>query len=169
MHDFEIGIITKAQGIRGEFRVLPTTDDISRFERLVGDAVKINSREYEVTAARLQKNIVVLKFDGIDDRNAAEKLIGAVICVPREKALPLGDNEFFIRDLLGLNAVEENGEKIGVIERVFHTGANDVYVVKTLDGGAFMIPAIKDIVKKIDLGSGEIFLRLPEGIRELTI
>jgi len=169
MDDFEIGIITKAQGIRGEFRVLPTTDDPARFELLVGGEIRIGGECYKLNNARLQKNIVILKLAEINDRNAAEKLIGANICIPKEKALPLDDDEFYIRDLIGLHAETENGEKIGVLTRVLHTGANDVYVIETPDGGSFMLPAIKDVVIKISVAEKKIILRLMEGLRELTL
>ena len=170
MNDFEIGIITKAQGIRGEFRVLPTTDDPSRFELLVGGEINVGGTLHKLTNARLQKNIVILKLDGIDDRNAAEKLIGTKISIPQEKSLPLEDDEFYIRDLVGLNAEDENGETLGKLIRVLHTGANDVYVIETPDGGgSFMVPAIKDVVVKVEPKAGKIVLRLQEGVRELKI
>jgi 16S rRNA processing protein RimM len=163
--NFQIGVITKAQGIRGEFRVLPTTDEPSRFELLVGGEIFIGNRAVKLQSARMQKNIVVLKIEGADDRNAAERLVGAVISIPEEKALPLSPDEFFIRDLIGLRAETESGEPLGEITRVLHTGANDVYVI----GEEFMIPAIKDVVIKIDLAAGRIILRLQEGLRELTL
>ena len=169
---FEIGIITKAQGIRGEFRVLPTTDDPSRFNLLVGDEIIIRDRASEkkikLQSARLQKNIVILKLEGIDTRNAAEELTGAIICVEDEKALPLGDDEFFIRDLIGLRVETEDGEHVGEISRVLSTGANDVYVVSGISEN-FMLPAVKDFVKKISLSDKKIIVRLTEGIRELKI
>ncbi|MCL1878559.1 MAG: ribosome maturation factor RimM [Defluviitaleaceae bacterium] len=167
---FEIGKITKAQGIRGEVRVFPTTDDPSRFDKLIGEDVKLkNANEVmsvlRISNARLQKNIVIIKFDGIDTRNAAEELIGAIICVDESQALPLGGDEFYVRDLIGLRAETEEGEFLGEISRVFPTGANDVYVVS--GETEFMVPAVKDFVKKVSLAEGKIILRLADGLREL--
>ncbi|MCL1844919.1 MAG: ribosome maturation factor RimM [Defluviitaleaceae bacterium] len=183
---FEIGKITKAQGIRGEVRVFPTTDDPSRFELLIGkeifvtgdifqgpsvlskpDSVFERGKKFTLTNARQQKNIVIVKFDGIDTRNAAEKLIGAVICVEDAQALPLGDDEFYVRDLIGLRAETESGEFLGEISSVFPTGANDVYVIS--GETEFMVPAVKDFVKKVSLAEGKIILRLADGMRELSI
>ncbi|MCL2198713.1 MAG: ribosome maturation factor RimM [Defluviitaleaceae bacterium] len=168
MNDFEIGIITKAQGIRGEFRVLPTTDDPSRFELLVGSEIKINGKPHKLTNARLQKNIVVLKLAEVNDRNTAETLINAIITIPAEKALPLESDEFYIRDLIGLRAETEDGEPLGKLTRVMHTGANDVYVITPTTGDPFMLPAIKDVVRGISIPEGKITLRLLEGLRDLT-
>lgn len=163
---FEIGIITKAQGIRGEVRVLPTTDDPTRFELLIGEEISVGEKKFILSNARLQKNIVVLKFDGIDTRNAAEELLGAIICVEDEMALPLGDDEFYIRDLIGLRAETEEGEFLGEISRVFPTGANDVYVIS--GETEFMLPAVKDFVKRVSIAEGKIIVRLAEGMRELS-
>jgi len=162
-------MITKAQGIRGEFRVLPTTDDPARFELLIGEKVFVNGVSHEVANARLQKNIVILKFAEVNDRNAAEALVGATICIPEEKALPLDDGEFYIRDLIGLRAEAENGESLGVLSRVLHTGANDVYVIETPDGDSFMLPAIKDVVLNVSVAEKKIVLRMMEGLRGLTL
>lgn len=169
MSDFEIGIITKAQGIRGEFRVLPTTDNPSRFELLVGEEVRVGAEFFKLTNARLQKNIVVLKFAGVDDRNAAEKLIGKSIFIPKEKALPLEEDEYYIRDLVGLRAETESGEALGVLSHVLHTGANDVYVIETPGGESFMLPAIRDVVVRVSVSERKITLRLMEGLRELVV
>jgi len=169
MADFEIGIITKAQGIRGEFRVLPTTDDPARFELLVGGEIRVGGTSYKLVNARLQKNIVILKLAEINDRNAAEALIGASICIPAEKALPLDEGEYYIRDLIGLQAETESGESIGVLTRILHTGANDVYVIETPDGDSFMLPAIKDVVINVSVAERKIILRLLEGLRELKV
>jgi 16S rRNA processing protein RimM len=167
--DFEIGKITKAQGIRGEVRVFPTTDDPSRFELLVGEEVTIGGGQKKITSARLQKNVVILKLEGVNDRNAAEALAGATISIPAEKALPLEDGEYYIRDLIGLQAVDESGETLGILTEVLHTGANDVYVIAPNDNDSYMIPAIKDVVLDVNLIGKKITLRLQEGMKELKI
>ena len=163
MADFEIGRITKAHGIRGELRVFPTTDDPSRFELLIGDNIKIkkNGAEnfYKLTSVRLQKGIVIIKFAEINDRNAAETMIGAIICIPPEKALPLEQSEYYIRDLIGLRAESESGDFLGTLSDVLQTGANDVYEIKTPDGESFLIPAIKDAIKAVLISEGKIILK----------
>jgi len=171
---FEIGIITKPQGIRGEMRVLPTTDDPTRFSLLLGEEVFINNTPYTLTGARQQKGIVIIKLDGLNDRTMVESLVENKIYIPEEKALPLGENEYYIRDLIGLRVQtfeNENMEKkeIGVISRVFNTNANDVYVIEALEGDNFMIPAIKDVVLSVDMVNKMVTIRLMDGLRELKI
>jgi len=168
---FEIGIIVKPQGIRGELRVLPTTDDPGRFALL--DEVYVRPKTsppplpYKLTSSRQHKGLVLVKFAGIDDRNAAEKLVGSVLAIPPEKALPLDTDEYFIRDLIGLSVETEDGHKLGEIADVFPTGANDVYVVRDAEGESFMLPAIKDVVQAVSLPEGKMIVRLIEGLREL--
>lgn len=174
MKDFEIGVITKPQGLRGEFRVLPTTDDPSRFELLIGGEVTVRMKNggaasHKLTNARLQKGIVFLKLAEINDRNAAEAIAGAAITIPAEKALPLEPDEYYIRDLVGLCVESEDGEVLGKVSHVLQTGANDVYVITPTEGEAFMVPAIKERVINVNLPEGKMILHLPEGLRELTI
>ena len=165
--NFEIGIVTKPQGIKGEVRVLPTTDDPSRFNLLVGEEVLLNEKVYKISTAREQKNMVILKFSGVNDRNTAETLIGKKILIPAEKALPLEEDEYFARDLPGLKVQTTDGEEIGIVEKVLHTNANDVYVIKPIEGDSFMIPAIKDVVLSISISKKAMTIKLMEGLREL--
>ena len=168
---FEIGVITKPQGLRGEVRVHPTTDDPERFalldEVFIRFAKAPDVKPYKLKSARRYKGMVLLRFADIDDRNAAEKLTGGVLLIPPDKALPLEQDEYFIRDLVGLNVKTEDGTVIGEITDIFPTGANDVYVVRDADGETFMIPAIKDVVQHVSLETGEMTVRLLEGLREL--
>jgi len=181
---FEIGIIVKPQGIGGELRVLPTTDDPGRFTLL--DEVylrpqrtatgKLNRTQspslsvpqaYKLTSARQHKGLVLVKLVGINDRNAAEKLVGNVLAIPPEKALPLDTDEYFIRDLIGLNVETEDGQALGEISDVFPTGANDVYIVRDANGESFMLPAIKDVIINVSLPDKKMTVRLIDGLREL--
>jgi len=167
--DFEIGIITKPQGIRGEVRVLPSTDDSSRFSLLVDGEISVGGEMYNLTSARLQKNMVIIKLEGINDRNAAEALAGKAITIPPEKALTLADDEYYVRDLIGLCAETEEGEVLGVVSRVINTSANDIYVIEQADGKSFMVPAVKDFVRAVSVSGGKIVFRLLEGMRELSV
>jgi len=167
---FKIGIIVKPQGINGELRVLPTTDDPGRFAML--DEVYLNQADkkaYKLTSARQHKGLVLLKLDGVNDRNTAEKLVGEMVVIPPEKALPLNADEYFIRDLIGLNVETQDGQALGEIADVFPTGANDVYIVRGPGGESFMIPAIKDVVLEVSLAENKMKVRLIEGLQELKV
>jgi len=175
---FEIGIIVKPQGIRGELRVLPTTDDPTRFELL--DEVFVRPakasadapmQKLTLTDSRLQKGVVVLTVKEVTDRNAAEKLVGATLLIPDEWALTCDEDEYYVRDLIGCTAVDENGGTLGTVADVFATGANDVYIIQppadAQDPTAFMVPAIKDVVREVNLVERCVTLHLLEGMREL--
>ena len=168
---FEIGIITKPQGVAGELRVLPTTDDPERFALL--DEVHLRprapgeARPYKLISSRPHKGMALIKLAGITDRNAAEKLVGSTLLIPPEKAITLGADEYFIRDLMGLKVETEDGQALGEVADIFPTGANDVYVVRDGNGESFMIPAIKDVVLAVSLPEGKMIVRLLEGLQEL--
>jgi 16S rRNA processing protein RimM len=164
---FDIGIIVKPHGIKGELRVFPVTDDPSRFGLLDSVAVTMkdgSEREYEIMNARAGGGAVILKFKGIDDRDGAGGLTGGVIKVPFEKALPLGEDEYYVRDLIGMDVCAEDGEKIGELSDVAATGANDVYVVSSKNKKDILIPAIKDCIIDISTDEKKITVRLMEGL-----
>ena len=168
---FEIGTIIKPQGIRGELRVFPTTDDPARFNLLVGEAMLVRlgntERTYKLLQARQQKNIVIVKLEGVDDRNTAETLVRGIITIPDEKALPLEEGEYFVRDLIGLNVEDENGEHLGTISKVLNTNANDVYVIEAAEGDSFMIPAIKSVILSVSIPDKKMIVHMMDGLREL--
>ena len=128
----QVGVITSTHGIRGEVKVFPTTDDPNRFRKLkqvILDTGK-EQLDMEIASVKFFKNQVIVKFKGIDDINDVEKYRKAGLYVTRENAVPLGENEYFIADLIGLRVISDEEEELGVIDDVLQTGANDVYIVK---------------------------------------
>ena len=167
---FSIGEIVNVHGIRGEIKILPTTDDPGRFELLkelqvfFGDEIKT----YAVEHVRLHKTLVFVKLNGIDDRTAAEGLKGGVVRVPRADALPLDDDEYYQSDLLDMNVETVSGEKLGRLVQIIETGANDVYVVKPAGGGKdLLIPAIKDCIQSVSVEANKMTVSLLKGLRDL--
>ena len=134
----EIGRILKPQGIGGEVKVQPLTDEPNRFFDF--KTLTVGARLLKVKSVRVLGGYVYIKFDGITDRNGAELLRGAFITIDRAAAAPLSAGEFYIADLIGstLVARRDNGEeKIGQIKCVENFGAADVVSV-TLEGGEAM-------------------------------
>ena len=163
----QVGVITTTHGVRGEVKVFPTTDDPNRFRKLkevILDDGK-ETRTLEIASVKFFKNLVILKFKGIDNINDVEKYRRATLWVTRENAVPLEENEYFIADLIGLCVVTEEGEDLGKIKDVMQTGANDVYVIEQTDGQELLIPAIKDCVKKVDLENRIMTIYLMPGLR----
>lgn len=139
-----VGQITKPQGVRGEVKVKPLTDDSSRF--CVLKSLYADNRLYKVERVRVSGGDVFLKLAGVDDRNAAELLRGKLLSVDRAAAVSLGEGEFFIADLIGatLTARRDGAEQcLGVIESVQSFGAADVFAVKTQDGKGMTFAFVK--------------------------
>ena len=100
---------------------------------------------------------------GVDDMTAALRLKTAVIRIPEEKALPLGPDEYYLRDLYGMSVVTEDDAVLGELASVIETGANDVYVIKH-DGGEILIPAIKQCILDVDVAHKKMTVRLLRGM-----
>lgn len=165
---FEIGKITGTHGIRGTMRVFPTTEDPSRFERLKEIVVEIRGKRetFHIQKVAFHKQFVLLTVKEITDINVAELYKNGRILIPDAMAIPLGEDEYYNRDLYGLKVVTEEGEELGEITEIFPTGSNDVYVVKKDGKGKeLLLPAIKDCIKNVDLEKGVMTVKLLEGLR----
>lgn len=165
---FEIGKITGTHGIRGTMRVFPTTEDPSRFERLKEIIVEIRGKRetFHIQKVAFHKQFVLLTVKEITDINVAELYKNGRILIPDAMAIPLGEDEYYNRDLYGLKVVTEEGEELGELTEIFPTGSNDVYVVKKDGKGKeLLLPAIKDCIKNVDLEKGVMTVKLLEGLR----
>ncbi len=163
----QIGVITTTHGVRGEVKVFPTTDDPMRFKKLKQVILDTGKEqiELEVAGARFFKNLVILKFKGIDNINDVEQYRQKSLYVTRENAVPLGENEYFIADLIGLKVVSDEGEELGDLSDVLQTGANDVYVVSKENTPDLLIPAIRDCIRQVDIENGTMQVHLLAGLR----
>ncbi len=163
---FVVGEIVNTQGIKGEVRVIPHTDDITRFEIL--DTVLVDKKgkleEYEIENVRYHKQFVLLKFKGVDDMTTAERLKTFKLKVPESKALPLEEGQYYLRDLYDLNVIDEDGNEIGILNDILFTGANDVYIVKPKMGKDIYLPAIKSCILNVNLEEGTMTVHIPEGL-----
>ena len=162
---FVIGKIVNTQGIKGEVRVIPTTDDINRFKKLKEIYIfrKGNLDLYEIEGVRFHKQFVLLKLKGIDSINEAELLKNTEIKIPKELAIPCEEDEYYISDLYGMKVLADE-EEIGIIEDIIFTGANDVYVVKSKDS-EILIPAIKQCILDVNVKEKIMKVHLLEGLR----
>jgi 16S rRNA processing protein RimM len=162
-----IGYITGAHGIRGEVKVELLTDYPERFkpgaDMLIGS--ETSARSYRITAARPHKLVMLVQFAGVPDRNAAAALQGQLVLIPDEEAMPLGEDENYIHDLIGLRVEDENGAVLGTLSEILTTGANDVYVVAG-EEGELLLPALRDVVRQVDLAGRRVIVSVPEGLRD---
>lgn len=163
---FTIGRIVNTHGVKGELRVIPTTDDIKRFEKLKTVYVyQKELKEYEITGIRYHKAFVLLKFKGVDTLDDAEMLKNATLKINRKDSLPLQEDEYYIGDLYNLAVETEEGRVLGILQDILYTGSNDVYVVKHPETGKeILIPAIKQCIKQIDLTHKKMTVHLLEGL-----
>lgn len=161
-----VGVITTAHGIRGEVNVFPTTDEPEMFQKWE-KLILITGKERKsltLQKARPFKNMMILGFREITDRNQAELLRQAELYITREQAKPCEENENFIVDLIGLKVVDEDGQEIGRCTDVFQTGANDVYEVELTGGGQVLLPAIPSCILKVDVAEGIMMVHVLDGL-----
>ena len=161
-----VGVIANTHGIRGEVKVYPTTDEKERFKDLKKVILDMGKEQkvLEIQSVRFFKNLVILKFKGIDNINDIEMYKGKDLLVTREDAVPLEEGEYFIADLLDLDVYSDEDEKIGVLYDVMQTSANDVYVVKTEEGKEILLPAIDECILDIDLEENRMTVHIMEGL-----
>lgn len=164
-----VGVITAPHGVRGEVKVFPTTDDSNRFEKLEKVLLDTGKEKMplEIEHVKFFKNMVILKFRGLDNRNDVEMWRQKDLLITRDQAVKLEPDENFIVDLIGLTVVTDEGERLGTMTDVLQTGANDVYCVKTEEGREILLPAIKDCILNVDLEKQEMLVHVLDGLLDL--
>ena len=162
----KVGVITTTNGVRGEVKVFPTTHDPERVLELEYVLLETGRelRRLDIKNVRFFKNLVILKFDGIDNINDIEKYKGKDLWIPREEAQELGEDEYYIADLQGLNVVLEDGTEFGTLRDVMETGANDVYIIDSNEHGEVLLPAIKECILDVDLEKNTMTVHLMKGL-----
>ncbi len=164
MELFTIGQIVAPHGVRGDVRIYPETDFPKRFLNM--KHAYIDGKKYEVAAARLHKNVVLMKFVGVDDRNASEALVKKLIQVPREELVPLKKGQYYVFDIIGITVYDLDGHVLGKVADVLKTGSNDVYVVHDDLGKELLFAAIPDVVRSIDIDAKKMVVDPPEWVDE---
>ena len=163
-----IGKIVKPFGIKGEVKVFPITDSISRFKKLRYVYLRKGSSvdRYDVDQTRPANEYVLLKLNGLDSRTDADKLRGEYIYVDRENAVQLEDSTYYYYDLLHCKVVTTEGEQLGTVYDIQNAGSCDVYFVRTnnKNENEILIPAVSQVVKNIDIKNKEITVDLPDGL-----
>ena len=163
----QVGVISTTHGVRGEVKVFPTTDTAQRFLDLTHvylDLGKGELQKLEIQQVKFVKKFAVLKLKGLDDINEAEQYKGKTLWIPREEAQPLGEDEYYIGDLIGMDVVLEDESPFGVLKDVMETGANDVYIVETVQGKEVLLPAIGECIQQVDVEAGGMTIHLMDGL-----
>jgi len=164
----EIGRVARAQGIRGEIRIDSWTDWPERF--LAGGRIFVQPPTgegtwHQVARMRFQGSTVILKLEGIDDRGKADMLRGAVLKIRNSDRPPLKEGQYYVGDVVGLTVKTGDGQIIGKIDEVLKMPTQDLYVVSG-SGREILIPAVRQMIKKIDVEAGVIVVDPVEGLIE---
>ncbi|MGI6097690.1 MAG: ribosome maturation factor RimM [Dethiobacteria bacterium] len=163
-----IGKIISPFGIKGAVKVYPYSDFIDRIHKL--KRVKVASdesgcwRTIEHSSVH-QQRFWIIKFSDIQTREEAESLRGSLIMIKREERMDLPEGHYYLDQIINLDVHELNGNYLGKIVDILRTGSNDVYIVKKDTASQeILIPALKEVVKKIDLERGLVIVDLPDGL-----
>ncbi|EOU1108944.1 MAG: ribosome maturation factor RimM [Clostridium perfringens] len=153
-----VGQIINTHGLRGEMKVMPLTEDMRRFDYL--EYVILKGKKIKVEGVKYFKDKVILKLEGINSIEEAEKLKRTYLEIEREDAIELEEDEYFIVDLVGCTVVDTEGFEYGKIKDVIQTPSNDVYWVQGKK--EVLVPVLKDIVLDINMDEKLITIR-PSG------
>ena len=163
---FEIGQIVNTSGLKGEIKIKPFTDDITKFNsfKTIYISIKKELKEFKIEQVRFSKNMVFLKLEGIDSVEEAENYRNLYLKIKRNKEEKLEKDSYYIIDIIGCKVYTDEQKELGEIIDVFSTGSNDVYVVKDELGKQILLPAIKDVIKNVDIEGKVITVHLLEGL-----
>jgi len=161
-----IAEVVGAFGIHGEIKIRSLTDIPDRFAQI--ERVYIRHRPFRVRGTRTVQRGILLQLEGIDDPEAVDKLRGAAIEIPIAEIAPLPEGQYYIHDLIGLKVQTVQGQVLGHLREVIETGSNDVYVVARQEKDEVLVPAIKDVVKEIDLHTGRMVIDPIPGLFDTT-
>lgn len=155
-----IGRVGAAHGIRGELRIIPLTDFPERFAAL--REVMVGDELLHIESVKPQGKNFLMRFREYTVREDAQKLTGRLLTVARAEAAPLDEGEYYVFDIVGLTVYDEENNELGTVENVLRTGSNDVYAVRSEDGREILIPALRKVVRTIDVPNGRMTVRLSE-------
>lgn len=161
-----IGKIVSTQGNKGEVKVIPLTDSIDRFDKLTDVFIREGNIEklLKINNLKTKKNAVILKFEDIDNIEKAKILVPSFLKVKRSNAVKLPKDTYFIFDIIGLEVYTNQNELLGKVDNIISTGSNDVYVVKNKNKKEILIPAIREIIKNIDVKKKRITINMVDGL-----
>lgn len=165
--NLEIGQIVNTFGIKGIVKVKPFTDDIKRFDNLKTVYIEKNNtqKEYEIEEVKYHKDMVLIKFKGVDTVEQAELLRNAYLTISRDSVEKLEEGRYYIVDMLGLEVYTDEQVLLGTLDDIFNTGSNnDIYVVKDKQGKQILLPAIQDVIKQIDMENRKMIVHLLPGL-----
>lgn len=165
---FNVGKIVNTHGVRGEVRVISSTDFAEeRYEKgsiLYIEVAPKQLIEVKVASHRLHKSFDLLTFEGYNNINEVEKFKGKMLKISEEQLNALNEDEFYYHEIIDCEVFTEDGEKLGKIKEILSPGANDVWVVKRSGQNDLLLPYIEDVVKEVDVENKKIIVHLMDGL-----
>ncbi len=169
MKDYiKVGKIVNTHGVKGYIKCIPLTDDLERFEELEYVYTEKDNIKRTIDDVWYQKGLVCLKLKDIDDMDKAELFKDTYISIVEDQLRVLPENSYYLFDLEGMDVYSNNGDYIGKISEIYQTGANDVYEVKN-NKNSYLIPAIKDVVKSVNVQDKKMIINVIEGLLEWNL
>lgn len=163
-----VGKIVNTQGIKGEVRVISTTDfPEERYKKGTVLTLFQDGKapvELTVKSHRKHKNFDLLSFEGHPSINDVEKYRDGILKVSKDNSVDLAENEFYYHEIIGLRVVEEDGTELGKVKEILSPGANDVWVVQRPKKADILLPYIASVVKEVNLEAGVVRVEIPEGL-----
>lgn len=159
-----VGKFQRAHGIEGEITMRVDTDFPERIRR--GKTLFLGDSYFpvKVVRTRWKGNLMLVKLEGYDTPEAASELTNLMAFVSVDELPALSEGEYYHHQLVGLDVYEKD-EYLGKLAAVLQTGANDVYIVEDGEGKEILLPAIPDVILKIDIGNKQMFVHVLEGLR----
>ncbi len=167
MNYYKIGTIVNTHGLKGELKILSVTD-FPELRYKKGKQLYIVTKEKNIAvtikSAKVQKNMYMIVFNGLEDINLVEKYKGFDLVVSEDEQQGLEKDEYYYREIIGLTVETIEGETLGTIKEIMSPGANDVWVVNRKGQDDLLLPVIDDVIKKVDLENQKVTIELMEGL-----
>ena len=161
----KVGKIVNTHGIKGCMKCLPLTDDLERFEELGYVFTEKDNVKRKINEVWYRKSMVYIMLEGINDMNSAESFRDTFISIYEDQLRDLPEDSYYLFDLEGMEVYSTEGEYLGKINIIYQTGANDVYEIVNKNK-SFLIPAVKDVVKEVDIDNKKMVINIIEGLLE---
>jgi len=160
-----VGYVLKPHGIKGEVKINPVSPRLERFKYLNRIHIRKDSvKTYSIEHLRITGGFVYLKFHQINSRTDAEELRGCEVLINDSQLINLEEDEYFVHDLIGCVVKTEDGQTLGILTDIWQNSSNDVYVVRNKMGREILLPAIKDVLKSVEIENKKIIVHILDGL-----
>lgn len=161
----KVGKIVNTHGVKGCMKCLPLTDDMERFDELDYVYTEKDNVKRKIVDVWYRKGLVYIMLENINDMSTAESFRDTFISIYDDQLRELPENSYYLFDLEGMDVYSTDGEYLGKINVIYQTGANDVYEIINKNK-SFLIPAVKDVVKEVDIKQKKMVINVIEGLLE---